>query len=93
MRTSRVPWTQPGRALVFRDLSSDERKTRINQKINRKARLLINEKPKKDVSRRIYLFKEPSACWEVEYKDLLDFIARPLVMFMKSVSVQDGSGT
>lgn len=78
MRTSRVPWTQPGRALVFRDLSSDERKTRINQKINRKARLLINEKPKKDVSRRIYLFREPKCL-------LVGGIQRPVGLHSKTI--------
>ena len=44
----RVPWAEPKRASVIKGLSFDERKTRVNHEINRKARHLIDEKSEKD---------------------------------------------
>lgn len=64
IKDTRVPWTEPGRASVLSGLRFDERKARINQKIYRKARFLIDERSlRKTVSRRGKLFKEPNACW------------------------------
>lgn len=44
----RVPLAEPERASVIKGLSFDERKTRANHEINRKARHLIDEKSEKD---------------------------------------------
>ncbi|KAF4009744.1 hypothetical protein G4228_001141 [Cervus hanglu yarkandensis] len=48
IKDMRVPWTEPKRASVIKGLSFDERKTRVNYEINRKARHLIDEKSNKD---------------------------------------------